>query len=225
MVRSRKLPPYKASVVFRAGPVEAESGSPDIDVFGIMLKESEKFCKRLGLHKDLILKIVRTDSDWAFILKVDALLEAAAKHIIHHGLQIQLLKRTQRNETLNEFIDSLSMNGRTSLVTLLEAACLPDEELKFLEIARIVRNAYAHNIKYADMSLVELLKTRNDKAKLLKHLSGIREYDEAKLLTDYEKDPMFFRFCIISSAMRFVFFAYHLTARKKKRSRNWTTTR
>jgi hypothetical protein len=37
-----------------------------------------------------------------------------------------------------------------------------------------------------------------------KHLSGIRTYDEAKLMANYEKDPMF---CVIDSAMRFLFYA------------------
>ena len=79
---------------------------------GSFFKESQKFCKRVSLQKDLIPKIIKTDSDWAFILKVDALLESAAKHILRHGLQIQLLKKTFRNGALDDFIDSLSMNGR-----------------------------------------------------------------------------------------------------------------
>src|ERR1035441_5963910 len=104
--------------------------------------------------------IIKTDSDWAFILKVDALLESAAKHIVGHGLQIQLLKQTFRNGALDDFIDSLSMNGRTSLLKLLEASALPEEELRFVEVTRLVRNSYAHNIEYADLSLTQLIKSR-----------------------------------------------------------------
>src|SRR5665213_869819 len=212
----KQLPPYKASVVVRRQPLPPEATTEDFDRFGILLKESQKFCKKVGLQKDLISKIIKTDTDWAFILKVDALLESAAKHIVRHGLQTQLLKQTFRNEPLDDFIDSMSMNGRTSLLKLLDAAGLPSEELGFVEVIRLVRNAYAHNIEYADLSLVDLIRSRQDKSRLIKHLSGIRTYDEADLLASYEKDLMFLRFCIIDSAMRFLFYAYHLTSKPRK---------
>ena len=214
----KKQKPYKASVVFRTQPTPADESVGSYDRFGILLKESQKFCKRVGLKNDLIPRILKTDSDWSFVLKVDVLLESAAKHIIRHGLQIQLLKRTLRTEPLDDFVDSLSMNGRTSILKLLDAAGLPSEELGFVEITRLIRNAYAHNIEYADLSLTELIRSRSDKSRLIKHLSGIRTYDEAKLMANYEKDPMFLRFCVIDSAMRFLFYAYHLTSKPKKAS-------
>jgi hypothetical protein len=83
------------------------------DRFTILLEESEKFCEGVGLHKDLIREIIKTDSDWAFILKIDALLESAAKYIVRTGLRIKLLNRVMQNETLDEFVDSLPLNGRT----------------------------------------------------------------------------------------------------------------
>ena len=219
MAKQVKSTPYKVSMVFGGKPIPPEEELKEFDRFGILLKESQKFCKRVGLQKDLILKILKTDSDWAFILKVDALLESAAKHIIHHGLQIQLLNRIRRSESLHEFIDTLSMNGRTSLLKLLHAAGLPDDELEFVEVTRLVRNAYAHNIEYADLNLVELIKSRKDKSRLVKHLSAMKEYDEVDLLASVTKDPMFLRFCIIDSTMRFLLYGYHLTATKRRRSR------
>ena len=116
---------------------------------------------------------------------------------------------------LEDFVDSLPMNGRTSLLKLLDAAGLPPEELGFVEVTRRVRNAYAHNIEYADLSLIELIKQRPDKSQLIKHLSAIKTYDEAHLIASYEKDPAFLRFCIIDSTMRFLFYAYHLAVKKK----------
>ena len=218
MPKQKKHQPYKAAVVFRKEPPPPDDPG-HYDRFGILLKESQKFCKRVGLQEDLIPKIIKTDSDWAFILKVDALLESAAKHIVRHGLQIQILKQTFRNGALDDFIDSLSMNGRTSLLKLLEASALPEEELRFVEATRLVRNAYAHNIEYADLSLTQLINSRGDKTRLIKYLSGIKTYDEAKLISSYEKDPIFLRFCIIDSAMRFLFYAYHLTSRPMKRAK------
>jgi hypothetical protein len=190
-----------------------------IDETEILLQESAKFCKRVGLRKDLIHQIVRTDTDWAFILKIDALLETAAKHIVRHELQVRLLTQVFKGEALDDFIDSLAINGRTSILNLLEASGLPDEELRFVEITRVVRNAYAHNIKFADLRLIELIKPRNDRSRLIKYLSNIQTYDEAKLITRYEKDPGFLRFCIISAAMRFLFYAFHLTKKPAPKRR------
>jgi hypothetical protein len=185
----------------------------EFDRFGVLLEEAQKFCEGVGLHKDLVSEILKTDSDWAFILKVDALLESAAKQVLRHGLRFKILNRVIQNETLDEFVDSLPMNGRTSLLKLLGAACLPPEELGFVETIRKVRNTYAHNIKFADVSLIELVKQRNDKSQLIKHLSAIKTYDEPDLIASYEKDPRFLRFCIIDSTMRFLFYAYHMAVK------------
>jgi hypothetical protein len=138
-------------------------------------------------------------------------LETAAKRILRHGLQVRLLTQVFKGERLDNFIDSLSINGRTSVLSLLEASGLPDEELRFIEVTRLVRNAYAHNIKFADMRLIDLVKSRNDRSPLLKHLSRIEDFEEAKLIADFEKEPGFLRFCIIQSLMTFLFYAYHLT--------------
>ena len=225
MIKTKRFPPYKASVVFRSQPISPHKNVEDFDRFGILLKESRKFCKRVGLGQDLIMQVMRTDTDWAFILKVDALLEGAAKHVIHHGVRIQYLNRTLQSEALDDFVDALPMNGRTSLVQLLKASALPDEEIRFVETTRLVRNAYAHEIRFADLRLIELIKSRNDKSRLIKDLSAIRTYEEANLIASYEKDPIFLRFCIIDSAMRFLFYAYHLTSRKKPIRRNRKGTR
>jgi hypothetical protein len=39
---------------------------------------------------------------------------------------------------------------------------MPPEEQGFIEATRKVRNTYAHNIKYVDVSLIELIKQRTD---------------------------------------------------------------
>jgi hypothetical protein len=181
--------------------------------FTVLLEESEKFCEGIGLHRELIREIIKTDSDWAFILKIDALLESAAKYIIRTGLRIKLLNRVMQNETLDGFVDSLPINGRTSILKLLDAACLPREELGFVETIRKVRNIYAHDIRFADVSLIELVKQRNDKTQLIKYLSGIETYVEDDLIAWYERDPGFLRFCVIDSTMRFLFYSYHMAVK------------
>jgi hypothetical protein len=190
----------------------------EFDRFGMLLDEAQKFCVGVGLPKDLILTIAKTDSDWAFILKIDALLETASKEIIRHALRLKILNRVIRNDVLEEFVDSLPINGRTSLVKLLDAAGCPDEELDFIGAARRVRNAYAHNIKFVDVSLIALIKQLPDKMDLLKKLSSIKTFDEANLIEMYEKDHNFFRFCILNATMRVLLFAYHVAVKHKEKS-------
>jgi len=184
-----------------------------IDHFSILLEETQKFCVAVGLHKDLILEVAKADNVWAFILKIDALLETASKEIIRRGLRLKILNRVIRNDVLGDFVDSLPINGRTSILKLLEAAGCPPEELGFIEATRRVRNAYAHNIKLVDVKLIELIKQRGDKAQLLKNLSDIKNYDEGDLIEMYEKDGKFLRLCILDSTMRFLFFAYHIAVK------------
>jgi len=213
--RSYPTMPKAKSKITKRGVALSSGTEPQydgLDQFLILMEESEKFCEGIGLSKDLIRQIIKTDTDWAFILKIDALLESAARHIIRTGLRIKLLNRVVQNETLDEFIDSLPING-TSILKLLDAAQLPPEELGFVETIRKVRNIYAHDITCADVSLIDLVKKRNDKTQLIKYLSGIKAYLEKDLITHYERDPGFLRFCVISSTMRFLFYSYHMAVK------------
>jgi hypothetical protein len=98
-----------------------------LDQFDILMEESENFCEGVGLHKDLIRQIIKTDTDWAFILKVDALLESASRHIIRAGLRIKVLNlvmHTARSEgnfrhTRSHPVNFDDLHGRTSSRTLL----------------------------------------------------------------------------------------------------------
>jgi hypothetical protein len=192
----------------------AESEAEEDDGrFEFLLQASQKFCEAVGLHKDLILQIAKTDTDWGFILKIDALLETAAKEILTHSLKLDIFGKASSNDDLKEFVNLLPMNGRTSLLALLRAAGCPPEEHGFIESVRRVRNAYAHDIKYIDVSLIELIKRRGDKAQLIKNLSAIEKYNEAALIHSYEKDGGMMRFGILDSAMRFLFYAYHIAVK------------
>jgi len=212
-MRNRKTEKTNLDATKKAKAWHELSQEEVVDRFDVLLGESRKFCEAVGLHKDLILQIAKSDTDWAFILKIDALLETAAKEIIRHGLRLKILNKVVGNDVLGDFVDSLPMNGRTSLLKLLEAAGCPAEEHGFIEATRRVRNAYAHNIKYIDVRLIELIKLRPDRSHLMKHLSAVETYDEASLIASYEQDGGFLRFCIIDSTMRFLFFAYHIAVK------------
>jgi hypothetical protein len=184
----------------------------DVDQFGILLEESNKFCKAMGLHNNLIVDIMKTDSDWAFTLKIDALLETAVKQVVRHGLRFKLQNRTIQNETLGDFVDSLHIGGgQTSLLKLLDAAGFAAVDCGFIEATRNLRNAYAHNIRLVDTMLIELIKSRGDRSKLIKQLSPIESFEEKNLIAMYEKDGGFLRFNMALTAMRIIFVVYHLS--------------
>jgi hypothetical protein len=172
--------------------------------------EAEKFCMAVGLHKDMMREIYDAENDWTFILKIDALLETATKEIIKSGLKLKILNRFVGAEALAEFVDGLPMNGKTSLLHLLKASGCPSEDSGFVEAVRRVRNAYAHNIKLADLPLIELIKQRPDKSHVIKNICNIATYNEADLIASYEKDGRFLRFSILDATMRILFYAYHI---------------
>jgi hypothetical protein len=191
----------------RQKPTPDEEASIRIDA---LFKEAAKFCAAVGLHKDLIHEIYEAENDWTFILKIDALLETATKEIIKSGLKLKILNRFVGAEALREFVDGLPMNGKTSLLHLLKASGCPDEDSGFVEAVRRVRNAYAHNIKLADLALIELIKQWPNKSHIIKNISNIKTYDEADLIASFEKDGTFLRFCILDTTLRILFYAYHL---------------
>ena len=180
------------------------------DRFSILLGETQKFCRAVGLHKDLILEIWRESSDWAFILKIDALLETAAKEIIAKGLKIELAKIVADKEGLKDFIYALPMSGRTSIVSLLKIAQCSDDEISFIESVRKLRNAFAHNIKNADASSISIILNHKEKSRLIKFLCAIEKYDEADLVKTFESDGGQLRFGILDGAMRFLMLGYHV---------------
>ncbi|MGJ0394351.1 MAG: hypothetical protein ACR650_16660 [Methylocystis sp.] len=194
---------------------ERQKATPDQEASSrvdVLFEEAAKFCAAVGLHKELVHEIYEAENDWTFILKIDALLETATKEIIKSGLKLKVLNRFVGAEALREFVDGLSMNGKTSVLHLLKASGCPDEDLRFVEAVRRVRNAYAHNIKLADLSLIELIKQRpeHDKSHIVKNISNIKTYNEADLIASFEKDGKFLRFCILDATLRMLFHAYHL---------------
>ena len=180
------------------------------DQFSALLGESQKFCAVVGLHKELILEIYQDKSDWAFILKIDSLLETAAKEIVCKGLKIKFSGVSSDKDALKEFIYSLPMNGKVSILDLLRIAQCPEEQIRFIECVRVLRNSFAHNIRNADSSLIGIVMNHREKSRLIKSLSRIEKYDEADLVKMYEVDGGMFRFGILNGAMTFLTLGYHV---------------
>jgi hypothetical protein len=169
--------------------------------FELLFEASKKFTQAMGLHDELMLEIFRAKSDWEFTIKIDAMLEAAAKAIV----------KTRLNSGSTEFVDAMPMNGRTSLLAFLKADGCPNELSGFIEAVRRLRNGFAHDIRLTDAKLVEIIKARPDKSQIIKSLCQIEEYNEAALIKDYEKDGGFLRYAIVDATLRFLIMAYDIT--------------
>jgi hypothetical protein len=169
-------------------------------------RESEALCKALGLRENILTEAFQEESDWAFIIKIDALLEMACRELIRKFLRLEVQGEFLKNEKLDDFIDSLSIVGRTSVLSLLEASSIPIDHRNFIRDVRTIRNRYAHDIRVIDASLVDTILARKDKTSLLKNLSAISEagYKEAEFIELITKDPGLLRFTILDETMRFL---------------------
>lgn len=88
-----------------------------------------------------------------------------------------------------------------------------------IESVRSLRNGFAHDIVQVKSSLIEVIKRRKDKSALLKGLSYIEKYEEAKLIKMYEDDGGFLRFGIVHGTLTFLIIAYHAVVKNAVRVR------
>jgi hypothetical protein len=164
------------------------------------------------VSSEQIFEIFKAPTDWEFILKIDALLEAAVKRVVKQAL----VGASMDSDQIDEFVDSLPMRGRTSLLRLLRASGCEAQELNLIEAVRIVRNGFAHDITQMELPLIEVLKRRKDKSSLLKNLCWIKNYDEAELIEMYVKDGSMFRFGILTGTFIFMIVAYHAVIKESE---------
>ena len=180
-----------------------------------MMQESKHLASLIDVPQRTIIDIYKASTDWEFILKIDALLEAAARKVV----KVALTANDKMNpEDMEEFVDTLSMRGRTSLLKLLEASGCGEEEILLIDSVRILRNGFAHDITQMNLPLIEVIKKRADKSTLIKGLSWTKNYEEAKLVEMFEKDGSFLRFTILSGTLTFLILAYHAVIKEPEPS-------
>jgi hypothetical protein len=178
-----------------------------------MLEESKHLASLIDVPSKTIIDIYKSSTDWEFILKIDALLEAAARRVV----KVALTANDKMNpEDMEEFVDTLSMRGRTSLLKLLEASGCGEEEILLIDCVRVLRNGFAHDITQMNLPLIDLIKKRGDKSNLIKGLSYTRNYEEAKLIKMFEDDGSFLRFTILTGTLTFLILAYHAVIKERK---------
>jgi hypothetical protein len=177
--------------------------------FSRLVVASKKFTQAMGLHSNLTREIYEAKTDWEFIIKIDALLEAAVKMVVRRRLNAGADEDLKH--TMDDFVDALPMNGRVSLLAVLKADNCPKEITSTIESIRRLRNGFAHDIRLTDSRLIEIIKARPDKSQLIEGLCQIEKYDEADLIRQYEESPTFLRYCIIDATLRFLIIAYNIS--------------
>jgi hypothetical protein len=178
--------------------------SKDIIHFEKFLSNAKKFCIEVGLHEDLLMDIYKADSDWAFILQVDALLETSIKEVLAQILKMDVKGIPCDAEDIKGFIQDLPLTGRTSLTRLLKVAEVPKDFCDFIEAVRSIRNSFAHNIRRVDDSLLTVIDSRNNKNHLLKLFAHRKEYDEDIWVDHIKQDRNILRFAILDLALQFL---------------------
>jgi hypothetical protein len=113
-----------------------------------LFEESKKFLNAVGLHEELMLEILNAETDWEFIIKIDAMLEAAAKEMVKE--RFNLGTEDDDKDTLNGFAEALPMSGRTSLLAVLKADGAPKDMIEAIDAVRRLRNGFAHDIRLID---------------------------------------------------------------------------
>jgi len=151
---------------------------PDRPNIARLIDEAVVCCEALGLPRELIPNIYRSGTDWEFIIKIDALLEASIKEVIHRSLKLEVNGNLVGDNAINKFVSNLPVNGRTSLSTLLAATGCDKDICDFIETTRSLRNSFAHKIENVGASLLSVIRKKDDWKTTLKRLAPIENYDE-----------------------------------------------
>jgi hypothetical protein len=180
-----------------------------------LLELAADCCQALGLSKNLLPNIYQAENDWEYVLKTDALLETTAKAVIKDHLKIERDGIPTGADKLDKFVDALPLNGRTSLMQLLRATGCDQDICDFIEATRWVRNAYAHDIRKVDASLLSVVQGRGDWQNILKKLSPIEKYDEKKWVEMIEENNELLRFAMFDYTIVFIALSYHISLKEK----------
>lgn len=162
-----------------------------------LMETADQYYEPIGIGKNNILEIWNIENDWGFIIQIDALLDAACRS----ALSASMCMRPSffgEPDSLDRFVKALSFTGRTSVISLLKLAKIPQEAIDFIECIRELRNKYAHNVKSMERSILDTIRlTGQSSSRYLMLVSAVEEYDEEKFLELINADPNMLRFTIL----------------------------
>lgn len=188
--------------------------SEDGEGFVWLRENANKCCAELGIKEDLFLDIYQSDSDWAFIIKTDALLETVSKDFVSRTLKLEVKGRDIGADELEKFIRRLPVNGGTSLTKLLRASGLDADICEFIESIRKVRNAFAHDIHQVDASLLDVLQKHAEFSSLLRRLSFLQNFDEDEWVEMIKNDGGLIRHSILRQTLVYLTLGYHIVIKE-----------
>jgi hypothetical protein len=126
---------------------------PD-DLQQLVLKHLETITELLGLRPMLITDLLFLEkSDWAFLIKISALLESATV--------VLLTEHFAKPELQEFFAQELEMSQRIKMARALNL--ISDGEVKMLQALSKMRNTLAHNAKETDFTFEKYFENKDRK--------------------------------------------------------------
>ena len=134
---------------------------PPIKLLGFqddsVIDEISELEKKVGLPHNFIHKLTSED-DWSFVIKLNALFEAASTHLLVSKLNVPELK-----DNLSYIDFGNSKFGKVALLKKL--GCINSDEAKFLQMLFELRNKLAHNIAHVNFSFASHLNNMDSNQK------------------------------------------------------------
>lgn len=109
----------------------------------------------LGLPKGFFYSLMR-ESDWSFIIKLHALVEASVTHLLEHELD---------NPGASTFVHRLNLGGRTGRLQLAQDLGMLDVEIPFLKQLSKIRNDCVHDVRNVTFGFKSYIGALNPDAK------------------------------------------------------------
>lgn len=109
-----------------------------------IFRDIASFEQRLALPEGFYGRLLKED-DWSFVIKLNALFEAACAHA--------LVTRLSAHELIDQFARlELANRDRGKVKFLLTLGCISEEQASFLRRLAELRNALAHNVSQVNFT-------------------------------------------------------------------------
>ncbi|MBN9360890.1 MULTISPECIES: hypothetical protein [unclassified Devosia] len=175
-----------------------------------LYEKGQEICRVFGLPPQLINDLQTETTDWAFVLKVDALLEMCSRKLVANTLCLKVGETLFAGPKMETFVDKLPTVGRSSIRDLLEVAGCPLDRIHFLDAVRTIRNAYAHDIAACGETILAMVLRDRKSRQLLLAMSSVDEigYDYDQHVVMIMDDPSVLRFGIMIELLQFMGMSY-----------------
>lgn len=110
---------------------------------------AESLAQALGIPKSF-LDDLETEKDWAFVVKVHALMESALNRMI-----VKALRKKELAKFVSRLATSAPDTGKLAIIKALHM--LSPEHQKFIQGFSTLRNTYAHDARNLKFSIIECI--------------------------------------------------------------------